>query len=164
MIAFALLFLVAIGVSQHIGARESVGVFGSWGAFTDPKVPRCYAIALGRSKAPGMAQGFATISHWPRNKISNQFYVQLSRNVQKGRHVKLVSGQRTMTLQGAGRHAWAQNRAMDAAIAALMRAQGEFRVSAVDENGRAFTDSYTLAGAATAIDAAALACAKLDKR
>ena len=40
-IAFAMLALLA----SPLAAKDSLGVFGQWGAFRDPQVPRCYAIA-----------------------------------------------------------------------------------------------------------------------
>ena len=42
-----------------------------------------------------------------------------------------------------------------------MRSASSMSVSSVGANGRAFADSYALRGAATAIDAAALGCARL---
>jgi len=40
----ALAFLIA-AFATPAQARDSLGVFESWGAFRDPSVPRCYAIA-----------------------------------------------------------------------------------------------------------------------
>ena len=47
---------------------------------------------------------------------------------------------------------------MDAAIIAAMRSAPSMRITAIGTNGRRFTDTYELAGAATAIDAATLGC------
>ncbi len=50
---------------------------------------------------------------------------------------------------------------MDAAIVAAMRSAGGMTVTARARDGRGFSDSYSLAGAATAMDAATVGCAKL---
>ena len=50
---------------------------------------------------------------------------------------------------------------MDAAIVAAMRSAGAMSVSARDAAGRRFTDRYSLAGAATAMDAATVGCARI---
>ena len=42
-LSLACLALACLAVPA--AARDSLGVFGSWGAFRDPQVPRCYAIA-----------------------------------------------------------------------------------------------------------------------
>ena len=65
------------------------------------------------------------------------------------------------TLTGGGGDAWAVDRRMDAAIVAAMRSAGSMTVSARDSAGRGFSNSWTLAGAASAMDAATLGCARL---
>jgi len=42
------LFLIALttAIATPAFARDSLGVYGKWGAFRDPAVPRCYAIAM----------------------------------------------------------------------------------------------------------------------
>ena len=57
--------------------------------------------------------------------------------------------------------AWAQDGRMDAAIVAAMRSAGSMSVSATDGSGRRFTDRYSLDGAATALDAATVGCARI---
>ena len=71
-----------------------------------------------------------------------------------------AAGQR-FTLTGGGGDAWARDKAMDAAIVAAMRSAESMTVSARDARGRAFWDTYRLAGAATAMDAASVGCARL---
>jgi hypothetical protein len=50
---------------------------------------------------------------------------------------------------------------MDAAIVAAMRSASQMVVSARDARGNRFTDRYSLAGFATAMDAATVGCARL---
>ena len=47
---------------------------------------------------------------------------------------------------------------MDAAIIAAMRTSSSMTVYSNDTRGRRFSDTYALAGSASAIDAASLAC------
>ena len=47
---------------------------------------------------------------------------------------------------------------MDAAVLAAMRKSSSMAVYATDARGRRFFDTYPLAGSASAIDAARLAC------
>ena len=67
----------------------------------------------------------------------------------------------TLGLVGGGGDAWAADQRMDAAIVAAMRSAGEMIVSAKGADGRGFTNTWALDGAATAMDAAAVGCARL---
>jgi len=147
-------------------AKDSLGMFSDWGAFRDPAVPRCYAIAMAQpaSRARERAreyQPFASIGSWPRQQLRNQLHLRLSRKTSPAGTIILRIGRESFELTGGGGNAWAQDRRMDAAIVASMRSAGSMSVTARDTNGRSFTDSYSLAGAATAMDAATVGCAKL---
>jgi hypothetical protein len=145
-------------------ARDSLGIFESWGAFRDPgsggNGPRCYAIAqpvVGRGRAPA---GFAAIGTWPRQRVRGQVHFRLSRS-RASAPVLLKVGDRRFTLVAGQRDAWAADPRADAQIIAAMRSATGMSVASVATDGRGFADSYTLRGAATAIDAAALGCARL---
>ncbi len=143
-------------------ARDSLGIFGDWGAFIDPRTPRCYAIA---KAAPSSRQRdhkpYASIGTWPRRNVRGQVHFRLSRNISANRPINLRLGDRSFELVGSGGDAWAKTRAMDAAIIAAMRAAGSMTISASDANGRRFSNSYDLDGVATAMDAATVGCANL---
>ena len=74
--------------------------------------------------------------------------------------ITLAIGGKRFRLSGGGGDAWAHDRAMDAAIVAAMRSAERMTISATDKRGRRFANSYSLSGAATAMDAATLACAR----
>ena len=135
-------------------AKDSLGVYSSWAAFRDAKQPRCYAIAKPRS-----GSGSASIATWPKRKVRNQVHIRLARSV-GGKGANLSIGDRQFALATRGRNAWAQNRQMDAAIVAAMRSASTMRISARDTDNRSFSQRYDLAGAATAMDAAVVGCAK----
>lgn len=147
-----------------LAAKDSLGVFSSWGAFRDPNVPRCYAIAQPEeSRGASEYQAFASIGTWPRRNpaIRNQFHVRLSHAIQQGGAIRLAIGGERFELTGGGGDAWARDQRMDAAIVAAMRSAGSMTISARDTAGRLFTDQYSLEGAATAMDAATVGCARL---
>ncbi|WP_235902189.1 invasion associated locus B family protein [Pontixanthobacter gangjinensis] len=142
-------------------ARDSLGVFSDWGAFRDPAIPRCYAIA---KAAPSNQQRdndpFASVGTWPSSNVRGQLHLRLSRNLARGSSITLTIGSKKFTLTGSGGNAWAQNRSMDSAIVAAMRSASRMTVSANDTNRRRFSNSYDLDGAATAMDAATVGCAR----
>lgn len=143
-------------------ARDSLGTFEQWGAFRDPDVPRCYAIAepVRRSGKGAKWRAYASIGSWPREGVRGQVHFRLSKPRREGTKVVLSFGDRRFILVAGGADAWAADRRDDAAIIAAIRSGNSMGVSGTGENGRAFADGYALRGAATAIDAAALGCAK----
>ncbi|MEM8725695.1 MAG: invasion associated locus B family protein [Pseudomonadota bacterium] len=150
---------VAIALSGPAAAKDSLGVYSKWAAFRDADTPRCYAIAKPRGNRP---ESYASIANWPRQGVRGQVYLRLSRKAQSDRGATLRIGDRAFALAVDGRNAWAQDKAMDAAIVAALRSATSMRVSARTAAGRRFTDRYDLAGAATAIDAAVVGCASLS--
>lgn len=146
-------------LAAPLAAKDSLGVFGEWGAFRDPGVPRCYAIAAAQNSRSG--QPYASIGTWPRRQVRGQVHVRLSRAVAPSAAISLSVGGQRFALKGGGADAWAQDRRMDAAIVAAMRSARSMSVSARDQSGRRFTDRYSLEGAATAMDAATVGCARM---
>lgn len=153
------LFLLASAPSL---ARDSLGMFESWGAFRDPGVPRCYAIAMAAPSAQRREfQPYASVGTWPRRGVRNQLHLHLSRRIQPGSRITLAIGGQRFALAGGGADAWPPDRRTDAAVIAALRSARTMTVSARDSSGRSFSNSWPLAGAATAMDAAAIGCARL---
>ena len=76
--AAALLLLAALATAAE--ARDSLGVFDAWGAFRDPQVPRCYAIAQpDEVRGTQQYRPFASIGYWPKRGVRGQFHLRLSR-------------------------------------------------------------------------------------
>ena len=155
----ALAALALLALTAPAAAKDSLGVFGEWGAFRDPAVPRCYAIAAAQNARAG--QPYASVGTWPRREVRGQLHVRLSRASAPSATISLSIGGQRFELTGGGGDAWARDRRMDAAIVAAMRSAGAMSVSARDAAGRRFTDRYSLAGAATAMDAATVGCARI---
>ena len=156
------LMLAAMPVAAFAAGPTALGIFDGWGAFRDPASPRCYALAS-PSATIGKPQvkAYASVGYWPKSRIRGQFYVRLSKERAPGRELRLTIGSRRYILTGNGAHGWASDPRMDAAIVAAMRSAPSMSVESGTANGRAIADTYRLRGAATAIDAAALGCAKL---
>ncbi len=104
-------------------------------------------------------QPYVAIGTWPRRGERGQVHFRLSRRVADGRKATLSLGGKRFVLIGGGGDAWAADRRMDAAIVATMRSAPTMSISARDSRGRAFGNRYNLAGAATALDSATVACA-----
>lgn len=160
MLAAALSLVDLSLAATPAAARDALGVYRGWAAFRDPE--RCFAIAepqptgAARTGAP-----FASIANWPAKGLRSSLHVRLSRPIREGAPVTLSVGERRFRLAARGVDAFATDAASDRAIAAALRAGRSMSVEAVGATGRAYADTYALAGAATAMDAAALACAAL---
>lgn len=131
-------------------ARENLGLWNSWAAFRDERPARCYAIAE-PARPPSKSarwRPFASVATWPGG-ARNQLHIRLRRPA-SGR-VTLAIGRQRFPLVAGGADAWAPDRRADAAIIAAMRSADRMMVGG---------DSYPLRGAATAIDAATLACVR----
>lgn len=140
-------------------ARDSLGMFSSWGAFRDPAVPRCYAIAMAEpSTKERDYQPYAAVGTWPRRGVRGQVHFRLSRKLAPNSRITLSIGRDRFQLTGGGGDAWAVDRRMDAAIVAAMRSAQRMTVSARDAAGRNFANNWALEGAATAMDAASIGC------
>jgi hypothetical protein len=155
----SLAVVALLAMAAPLAAKDSLGVFGEWGAFRDPAVPRCYAIAAAENATRGAP--FASVGTWPKRQVRGQVHVRLSRHVAPSAAISLSVGGQRFALTGGGGDAWARDRRMDAAIVAAMRSAGAMSVSARDRAGNRFTDRYSLDGAATAMDAATVGCARI---
>lgn len=140
-------------------ARDSLGVFGGWGAFRDASPRHCYAISQ-PDDFESKSGAFATLGWWPDKSVKGQFHAKLSRTAKVGSNVSLVAGGRRWTMKAQGRNAWAPSARHDAFIFAALRSASAMTISGTAANGDRFADRYAMKGAASAFDAAALGCAK----
>lgn len=144
--------LLAIAVPA--AAKLSLGVYDGWGAFRDEAQGRCYAIAEPPYKASN--RPYASVGFWPQQGVRAQVYFRLSREKRAGSAMSVSIGEERYPLRSGGRNAWAVDARTDAAIIAAMRSAKSMSVQ-----GGGVVDSYQLRGAASAIDAAALSCARM---
>ncbi len=140
-------------------ARESLGVFDSWGAFTDASPLHCYAIAQpAQSGGASRWRPFASVSTWPGKGVRGQLHIRLSRERDPQSRVTLSVGERRFELVAGNADAWAPDARTDSAIVAAIRSSRSMSVETLAKTGAPFADVYALRGAATAIDAATLGC------
>lgn len=151
--------LAVTSLAAPLAAKDSLGVFGGWGAFRDPETPLCYAIAAANQSTNRRDfDPYASIGTWPDRQIRGQVHFRLSRELSSTPRIRLAIGGERFELTGGGSDAWAGGSGDEAAILAAMRAGSNLSISATDNRGNRFTDRYTLEGAATAMDAASIGC------
>jgi hypothetical protein len=151
------LFLFIALAAPAAAQPQSLGIFESWGAFQS--AGRCYAIAEPFEAPPALGwHPFAAIGHWPARGGGGQLHVRLSREKRQGSAVLLNIDGRSFQLLGGGRDAWAPDARADQEIQAAMRIGLDMAVETRSADGLLVRDHYRLRGAATAMDAAAIAC------
>lgn len=156
----AIFFLAVLALSTPARAeREALGIFSHWGAFRDQG--RCYAISEPHQgpRAEGW-RPYASIGFWPARGGGGQVHIRLAREKREGSAVLLRIDGRSFQLIAGARDAWAPDAQADAEIMAAMRTGLQMSVETRTNRGALVREHYRLRGAATAIDAAAIACAR----
>lgn len=154
---FAFLALAVPAAAQ----RQSLGIFSLWGAFSEKD--RCFAISEPYQEArKGDVRPFASVGFWPGRGVRGQVNFRLGEVKRAGSAVLLRIDDRTFQLVGGGSNAWAPDGRADAEVVAAMRTGIAMTLETRSERGALIRDSYRLRGAATAIDAAAIACARRE--
>lgn len=152
--------LLAVVLAMPAIAKDRLGIYQSWVAFRDPGT-RCYAIAEPEDTLGTASQsGFLSVAFWPKQRVTHQVYVRLSRIRSGNSGITLNAGGRRFRLTARGSEGWAPDRATDQVIVAAMRSAASLSIESIGRDGRAIVDTYALRGAPSAIDAAALGCAK----
>jgi hypothetical protein len=134
-------------------APEALGQFGQWGAFRGGDATHCYAIAQ-PARARRDEPAYITVSSWPARRLFRQIHVRFRGAAGDG--ATLTIGERRFPIATAGADGW-PSPTDGRQIVRLVREGGALRVTARID-GRRSSDTYALAGAASAIDAADLAC------
>lgn len=155
----AALILVAADATASAPARI-VFAGGNWAAIDFGRRCEARSRALGATAKAEPLAGFAFERGGGRQ---GQFYVRLSRPARPGASVIATIGSEPFLLVGKGAWAWSRTGQQQRAMLDAARYSGGMRVESRDQRGRRIVDRYLLAGAATAIDAAAAACAQPSK-
>ena len=153
---FSLFFLAL--ATPAAAQPQSLGIFGTWGAFRGGEGCRAVSEPVEAPRAQGW-RPFVAVGHWPRRGIRGQLHVRLSRLKREGSAVFLRVDGQSFQLRGVGRDAWAPDNRADDAILAAMRTGIDMTIETRSVEGRLVRERYQLRGAATAMDAAAIACA-----
>ena len=156
-----LIFLLILGFTTPALAQpqpRALGAFGNWAAFRDGA--RCYAITQPYQAPAAQAwQPFASVGMWPGRGRGAELHIRLSREKRQNSAVLLRIDGRTFQLTGGGRDAWAPDPGADVEIQTAMRTGIDLVVETRSTQGLIVRDLYRLRGAATAMDAASIACA-----
>jgi hypothetical protein len=147
---------ILLAVATPAAARARIAECPPAAIDADRLARRCFAIA--QPVDPAQRAGFFSVAAWPGQNIRNQLHIRLSRTRAGTARVTLSVGERRFDLVAGDADAWAPDARTDAAIVAAMRSGRSLSVEALGRDGAPFADTYALSGAATAIDAAALAC------
>jgi hypothetical protein len=148
-----ILLLIAVPAAAQ---KQPVGIYGLWGAFRNSG--HCYAISRPQARSAAAGAAFASVGWWPGRGIRGEIHIRFSRAKREGSAVLLRIDDRLFQLIGGGDNGWAPDPAADAEIVAAMRTGIEMSVETRSAAGGTIRDAYPLRGAATAIDAAAIAC------
>jgi hypothetical protein len=151
-----LVIFVAGFAASAAAQQKSLGVFGLWGAFQDGG--RCYAIAEPVRQSVRGTRPYASVGNWPGRGVRGQLHIRLSGEQRERSAVLLRIDGRSFQLTGRGWDAWAPDARGDAELLAAMRTGIAMTVESRGAAGRLIRDHYQLRGAASAIDAATLAC------
>ena len=151
-------FAVAVLWAVPANAAHTLFARGDWVAIDFGS--RCEARSrMLQPPAQVKPSPFAALLFDAAGPVQGQFYIRLSRLTKPGSAVMLSVGNLPFLLIGKEQSAWSRSPAQSQAIIAAVRGGGTMRVEFRDAGGRRYSDYYDLAGAATAIDAAAAACA-----
>ena len=141
------------------GARGAV-IFagGAWAAVD--RGATCEALSRSvRIAAKGKVQATAGFAFSADRRRWGEFHAVLRRMPRAGAAVMLRIGDQPFLLVSKGNIAWSSGPLQERAIIAALRGASGMSVESRDAAGLSFADPYSLQGAATAIDAAAAACA-----
>jgi len=134
-----------------------VAASGRWAALAGQA--QCDAASLSLLAASKTrAQGRVSLTFDQRAR-HGQFAAALSKPVAAGSSVMLTIDDDQYLLVARGPQAWSRGPVQEAAILAALRRASRTRIEGRSQRGLRFVDRYDLAGAPTAIDAAA-ACAQ----
>jgi hypothetical protein len=157
-----LLFAAMIFASAAAEARAERILFagGRWAAIDFGARCEARGAAVWAKRGTSPFAGFAFDRGRPGH---GRFYVRLGRPARPGASVIATIRSRPFLLAGRGEWAWSRDPAQQRALLDAARYGESMRVEARDRGGRRIVDRYLLAGAATAIDAAAAECAQTGK-
>lgn len=153
LLAFLIVFAAAVQ------ARGTIIYAGpAWAAID--RGATCEALSRSLRLAPkGKVQAIAGFTFSADRHRWGEFHTRLRRMPRQGASVMLQIGAQPFLLLPRGNWAWSQGPVEDRAIIAALRVANGMTIESRDGAGQRFTDSYSLSGAATAIDSAAAACA-----
>lgn len=152
------LFILLLLTSARSSAASIIYAGPSWAAID--RGGTCEALSRSlRVSAKGKVQAIAGFTFSAERRQWGEFHARLRRMPRAGAAVMLRIDDQPFLLVSRGNWAWSIGPRQDRAIIAALRTARGMNVESRDASGGRFVDPYSLDGAATAIDAAAAACA-----
>jgi hypothetical protein len=149
---------VALLAASAGAARGIIYAGPAWAAID--RGGTCEALSRSlRVAAKGKVQAIAGFSFSPDHRLWGQFHARLRRMPRTGGAVMLRIDDQPFLLVSRGNWAWSDGPRQERAIIDALRNASGMSVESRDARGGRFIEPYSLDGAATAIDAAAAACA-----
>jgi hypothetical protein len=168
------LTLIALLGALALPARAAelpslLGSFRDWTAYqadtTDGKV--CYVLSAPTAVLPKKASRdpiFFIISTWPKRNVTDELEVVPGYQYKDGQPATAQVGAKTIEFftqnDGKAGAAWVKEQASETALVNAMRGGSTLTVSGISKRGTKTTDTYSLSGITSALDAAHKACAK----
>ena len=152
------IFLFLLAASAPSSAASIIYAGPAWAALD--RGATCEALSRSmRVAAKGKVQAIAGFTFSADRKQWGEFHARLRRMPRAGAAVMLRIDGQPFLLVSRNNWAWSSGALQEQAIIAALRSARGMYVESRDAAGRRFVDPYSLDGAATAIDAAAAACA-----
>ena len=158
------LLLLLLGAASGAGAAGILYAGAAWSAIDRGETCEASSRSL-RIAEKGKVQAIAGFTFSRDHRRWGEFHARLRRMPRSGAAVMLHIDNQPFLLVSQGNWAWSDGPLQEQAIVAALRSATGMSVESRDLGGRRTIDPYSLDGAATAIDAAAAACAgKIEPR
>lgn len=144
--------------------REFLGSFRDWDAFLDKSAKgekSCYAISVPKETTPkNVKRGeiYIMVTQWPAAKVKNQISVSAGYELKKDSNVTMTIDKHSFKLFVQNDRAWASDDKQDAEITAALKKGTTLSIKGVSARNTETTDSYSLAGFSSALNAITQAC------
>lgn len=153
-----LLACAAVAASAAAARGTIIYAGGAWAAID--RGASCEALSRSVRIAPkGKLQAIAGFTFSGDRRRWGEFHARLRRMPRPDASVMLRVGDQPFLLVSSGNWAWSDGPLQEQAIITALRSASGMTVESRDGAGRRVVDPYSLDGAASAIDAAAAACA-----
>jgi hypothetical protein len=158
------LFAYAAMAASSAAARGAIlYAGGAWAAIDRSSTCEAMSRSL-RVAAKGKVQAIAGFTFSADRRHWGEFHARLRRMPRPGGAVLLHVDNQPFLLVSRANDAWSEGPLQEQAIIAALRSASGMSVESRDSTGARFVDPYSIDGAATAIDAAAAACAGKNQR
>jgi hypothetical protein len=164
----AALFLAGTGAlaAAQTGAATTLGSFKQWTAYTssDSGGKMCFIAAeptdskYAPSKPKSRDKAYFMVTIIPSKKIKNEASTIIGYAFKDSSKVTVDVGGKKFTMFTDKDNAWIENQAQEASLISAMKGAKTMTVAGTSKRGTTTTDTYSLTGLGSALDAIAKAC------